>query len=141
MLFIETLISLGAIRTGELETIPCSGAYALVLRVARRVNCKPKKPWELEPGIYIYAGRASRGLPARLARHRKIKKTVRWHIDHLTVHRSVTVEDIFILPGRPELECAIVRELLKSHGTSAPLSRFGSSDCKAACPAHLIRSD
>ena len=136
---IEAISRLGGVTTSQLEPIPASGAYALILRVTKRIDCKPEKPWVLKPGTYIYAGRATRGLPARLARHKKQTKPVHWHIDHLTVRQTVAIENILLIPAKPNLECTIVRILLEQTGVTVPVHRFGSSDCRQGCPAHLVQ--
>ena len=136
---IEAISRLGGVTTSQLEPIPASGAYALILRVTKRIDCKPEKPWVLKPGTYIYAGRATRGLPARLARHKKRTKPVHWHIDHLTVRQTVAIENILVIPAKPNLECVIVQTLLEQNGVTVPVHRFGSSDCREGCPAHLLQ--
>ena len=139
MTAIEAISRLGGVTTSQLEPIPASGAYALILRATKRIDCKPEKPWVLKPGTYIYAGRATRGLPARLARHKKRTKPVHWHIDHLTVRQTVAIENILLIPAKPNLECTIVRILLEQTGVTVPVHRFGSSDCRQGCPAHLLQ--
>ena len=136
---IAAISRLGGVTTSQLEPIPASGAYALILRVTKRIDCKPEKQWVLKPGTYIYAGRATRGLSARLARHKKRTKPVHWHIDHLTVRKTVTIENILLIPAKPNLECTIVRILLEQTGVTVPVHRFGSSDCRQGCPAHLLQ--
>ena len=96
------------------------------------------KPWIVYPGNYIYAGRASWSLPARLKRHKKRVKPIHWHIDRLTTHSSATLKNAIILPDQPEQECSITRALMKIKKVSVPFARFGSSDCSEGCPTHLI---
>ncbi len=135
---IEAIIELGGIEENQLDSLPSSGSYALIIKVTKRVSLKPDKPWTIEPGIYIYAGRASRGLSARIARHKKRIKPIHWHIDRLTTHQSATVKNVLILPDHPEEECAIIRVLMNIKTSAVPHANFGSSDCREACPAHLI---
>ena len=137
---IAAICRLGGVTTSQLELMPASGAYALILRATKRIDCKPEKPWVLKPGTYIYAGRATRGLSARLARHKKRTKPVHWHIDHLTVRQTVAIENILLIPAKPNLECTIVRILLEQTGVTVPVHRFGSSDCRQGCPAHLLQT-
>ena len=132
------LFNWGGIDESQLNPLPSSGSYALIIDVARKINLRPEKPWTIEPGIYIYAGRASRSLPARLERHKKRVKPIHWHIDWITTHRSAKIMNTIILPDHPEQECAIIRALVSTTSSSFPFRRYGSSDCKEGCPAHLI---
>lgn len=59
-------------------------------------------------GRYIYTGSARHNFAARVARHLRQEKTLRWHIDYLLA-----------APG------------------NVPLPGFGASDCRAGCGSHL----
>ena len=124
----------------EAADLPSSGAYALVIELSGKLKIKTgvHRQTELEAGLYLYAGRASRGLPQRVARHCKREKTVRWHIDHITSRRGTRVRDILTFAGRPDLECEIIRACLRQGPARIPLDRFGNSDCVEGCPAHLV---
>lgn len=89
----------------------------------------------LPPGVYWYAGSAygPGGLKARLGRHLKADKKVRWHVDRLTTDPAVEV-GFLAFPGARE--CALIRALLTA-GAEVPIPRFGSSDCPV-CPSHLV---
>ena len=134
----KDIVQFGGIDESQLGPLPSSGSYALVIKVSRKIDLKPEKPWTLDPGNYIYVGRACRGLQARIVRHKKRTKNIHWHIDRLTTHRLVIIKNVLIFPDHPEQECAIVRKLISHPESSAPLARFGSSDCLEDCPAHLI---
>lgn len=85
-----------------------------------------------EPGPYLYVGSALRGLPARIARHARENKPLRWHIDRLTVRG--TVRRALIWSPDKRLECEIAGAL----GRRLPVvAGFGSSDCR--CRGHLFR--
>lgn len=135
---IGSIIKLGGFDESQLNPLPSSGSYALIIDVARKINLRPEKPWTIEPGVYIYAGRASRSLPVRLERHKKRVKPIHWHIDRITTHQTAKIMNTIILPDHPEQECAIIRALVSTTSSSFPFRRFGSSDCKEGCPAHLI---
>ncbi len=139
MPIIDPLTRLGAVSIDQIKNLPASGAYALVLRVKEdlRLQTGVHGRFTLPAGNYVYAGRATKGLASRLARHRKRTKPVRWHIDRLTVKPHTVIEDILVFPGRPELECEIVRTLLEG-GVPCPVPHFGNSDCREGCPAHLV---
>ena len=80
-------------------------------------------------GWYAYVGSARRGRDARVARHRRAAKPLRWHADYLFSRYP---------PGRAWLidtglsECELAARL---GGEVVP--RFGSSDC--GCGGHLVR--
>ena len=40
-------------------------------------------------GVYVYTGSAKRNLEARIARHCRKDKTLRWHIDYLLAEDGV----------------------------------------------------
>jgi Uri superfamily endonuclease len=89
--------------------------------------------FSFQKGNYIYIGSAKRAIASRLARHKKIEKKKRWHLDYLRYHceitRIITYED-------SDGECALAENLRKETGGIYPIRGFGSSDCK--CYSHLI---
>jgi histidyl-tRNA synthetase len=86
----------------------------------------------LPAGRYLYCGSAKGpgGLKARLSRHIRRGKSVRWHVDQLTEQGLVVGSWIF-LGGD---ECEVVQ--MCSH-LRMPVAGFGSSDC-ATCRSHLL---
>jgi Uri superfamily endonuclease len=120
------------------ENPAAPGAYWLVIELdaALDLDLPRRAPARLAPGRYVYCGSAfgPGGIRARVARHRKRDKAVRWHIDRLTaVGRVVAVR---AEPGGRE--CDLVAEVLARPGASVPVAGFGSSDCRR-CAAHLVR--
>lgn len=116
-------------------TIPAlPGAYVLVIALARQLEVAigGRAPQELRPGRYLYCGsaRGPGGLKARIARHMRCGKPLRWHVDRLTEHGSV--RGAWIFPAGNE--CALAAQL--SH-LPTPLPGFGSSDCRH-CASHLF---
>lgn len=99
--------------------------------------------FDLAPGTWVYVGsaRGPGGLRARIARHERADKPRHWHIDHLTA--TLPRPRVIVLPeatGAPlRLECRIVQRLLDVRGFAAPIAGFGSGDCDAGCPSHLLR--
>lgn len=93
----------------------------------------------LPEGRYAYAGSAlgPGGVTARVARHCRPDKPLRWHIDYLTAAAQVTL--VLQQTGNARLECRWAQALLGLEGASAPVPRFGASDCRSGCPSHLIR--
>ncbi|MDA1326062.1 MAG: GIY-YIG nuclease family protein [Proteobacteria bacterium] len=113
------------------------GAYGVLIRLPRRFQGKIGALGEvsLAPGPYLYLGSAygSGGLPARLRRHVRADKRPHWHVDHLTI--AGTVERIFVLPNGHE--CDLVDCAFRLPAIHAPVTGFGSSDCRR-CTAHLL---
>lgn len=85
-------------------------------------------------GYYTYTGSAMGGLGARLDRHRRRRKKLRWHIDYLLQHADLV--DAFTVPTRRRTECRLNRRVLNMQGARVVAPGFGSSDCR--CPSHLV---
>lgn len=111
------------------------GSYLLVLHVPRVVSVQVGALGRIRfpAGFYVYVGSAMAGLSARLARHRRRRKKMHWHIDWLvSVARIV---DAVPIRSSERLECDIARAVA---GLARDrLSGFGSSDC--SCESHLFR--
>lgn len=110
-----------------------AGAYVLVIDLAEPVRVAVgAHAWRLGPGRYLYCGSAHGpgGLHARVARHMRRGKPVRWHVDQLTERGGV--RGAWIFPRRHE--CALAARL--SH-LPVPIPGFGSSDCRR-CASHLF---
>lgn len=123
---------------GNVGSLPDGpGAYLLLIEAAKGLRL----PKTLEggrllvAGTYLYAGSAygPGGIRARVHRHQKRKKTIRWHVDRLTVRFGVAA--VLAWPGGRE--CDLVDKLTALDGVSLPVSGFGSSDCRR-CRAHLL---
>ena len=113
-----------------------SGAYLLVIDLATTLvlDVPRAAPATLPPGRYVYCGSAygPGGIRARVRRHLRHDKAIRWHVDRLTaVGRVVAVH---AAPGGSE--CALFEQVMKTPGASVPAPGFGGSDCRR-CPAHL----
>jgi len=85
-----------------------------------------------EPGVYFYVGSAQRNLSARLERHARRAKPLRWHIDYLSTKAHMV--GTMIVPGPRERECELARELGHIYELAVP--GFGASDC--GCGGHLF---
>jgi histidyl-tRNA synthetase len=119
--------------TDAIDAPPVPGAYALLVEIDRPVMARAgRREATLEAGRYLYCGsaRGPGGLRARLGRHMRHGKSLRWHIDQLT--EAGRVLGAWIAPGGDE--CALVETLAHC---SAPLPGFGSSDCPR-CRSHLL---
>jgi sugar fermentation stimulation protein A len=115
-----------------------SGLYVLILRLKRRARIRigALGTHTLEPGYYLYVGSARRNLQQRLSRHMAKKKTVRWHIDHLTVLPAVDrMSAVSVRQGASE--CSLNRRIGMLPDMTTSIPGFGASDCASGCPAHL----
>jgi len=123
------------------------GTYVLILQALAptEVNVGRLGRFTLPAGRYAYVGSAQGpgGLSARLARHARPDKSMHWHIDYVTavlplVH-VCAVAGGERLAGSERVECVWTRRLLALPSAQAPVAGFGNGDCRAGCPAHLIR--
>lgn len=113
-----------------------TGSYLLLIEMRRPTTIRIGRLGVISfaRGHYVYVGSAMRNLSARIARHLRKDKTLRWHVDYLRRH----ADDIRAVPIPSSIrqECEIAHAL-SSLLTNGP-ARFGSSDCK--CPTHLFYS-
>ncbi|MDW8289131.1 MAG: GIY-YIG nuclease family protein [Armatimonadota bacterium] len=112
------------------------GAYQLVLYLPQEVFLRVGAlgSFLFPVGRYVYTGSALGGLRARVVRHLRLQKRLRWHMDYLLQHAHV--EDIRLFPTQERIECALNRQLLSLPDARVVARGFGSSDCH--CPAHLV---
>jgi Uri superfamily endonuclease len=117
---------------------PSRGTYALHLEIERETTIAVGRlgTFRFPAGYYVYVGSAlgSGGLAARLARHHRRDKPLRWHIDYVLAHARIV--DVRVDDSGERLECTWARALLGTPEARIVVLRFGSSDC--ACPAHLV---
>ncbi len=108
------------------------GAYVLLIELGAPLALEVAS---LPAGRYAYCGSAygPGGLKARIGRHLRRDKPMRWHVDHLT--KAGRVVDVQAVPGGRE--CDLLARVLEMAGASVPVPGFGSSDCRR-CPAHLV---
>jgi Uri superfamily endonuclease len=113
-----------------------SGIYHLVLRLQADTAIRVGQLGEFSfpAGYYVYTGSAMNGLEARLARHRKRRKRLRWHIDFLL--RRAELVTVIAIATTDRMECERNRAVLAQPEAQVVVRGFGSSDCR--CPAHLI---
>ncbi|MCC2096485.1 MAG: GIY-YIG nuclease family protein [Hyphomicrobiales bacterium] len=109
------------------------GAYVLLIDLAAPLAVELRGDRSvLAAGRYLYCGSAygPGGIRARVGRHMRRDKTIRWHVDRLTVAGCVV--GVWVFPGGKE--CTLVRALADC---PAPIPGFGSSDCRV-CESHLL---
>ncbi len=106
--------------------------YQLLIEVARPVRAAIGRFGEFDfpAGRYIYTGSARRNCDARIARHLRQEKTLRWHIDYLLAAPGVAIAGV---RRYVEDECVINR----ATPGDVPVPGFGASDCRAGCGSHL----
>ncbi len=128
----------------RLAWIPASaGTYALVFKCnyTRRVRIGRLGELTAEPGFYVYCGSAfgPGGLRARIARHMRVRKKKRWHIDYL--RPFLRLESVWYCTAPRNLEHEWADRLLdlafRTTSAVVPLTHFGASDC--TCQSHLVR--
>ncbi len=106
------------------------GTYVLVFELLHSVET----PQGTFQGRYCYVGSAfgPGGLSARIRRHLRRSKALRWHIDRLSSSDHFRPLSVFASPERAECRTAsALASVLQGH------AGFGSSDC--SCPSHLFR--
>ena len=119
------------------------GAYILHLKIKRNLNLHPGSLGNivLPSGHYVYVGSARKSISGRLTRHRRLSETktgkLHWHIDYVLVHPDIELlrEDDYA----GYRECDLARQIESMKGVSTPVLRFGSTDCRSGCKAHLFR--
>lgn len=106
--------------------------YQLAIRLARpaRIRVGRLGVFDFPAGLYRYTGSARRGLEARIARHLRRDKRLRWHIDYLLADAAATIT------GVTRHACAEC-ELNRLTAGSVAVPGFGASDCRAGCGSHL----
>ena len=108
------------------------GAYLLLIELDTTLELRIGT---LPPGRYAYCGSAHGpgGIAARVGRHLRRDKALRWHVDHLTGAGRVVA--VHARPGGRE--CDLFARVSRGLGVRVPVPGFGSSDCRH-CPAHLV---
>jgi Uri superfamily endonuclease len=88
----------------------------------------------LERGWYVYVGSAVRGRDARVARHLRLDKPLRWHADYLLT--AFPADRAWLIDGAAG-ECELADALAAVAGAERRPRRFGAGDCR--CAGHLVR--
>lgn len=123
------------IRIGVWCQLGLKGVYILALEVEReiRVRVGALGALEFKPGRYVYLGSAQSGVEARISRHFRGEKRVRWHIDYLLSSGSVRLLWAAAFPLPRNYECRLAA--MASELGGKPVKGFGSTDCR--CSSHL----
>ena len=109
-----------------------ANSYQLIIRLKQRcqIQVGALGRFDFEAGYYVYSGSAKLNIEARLARHCRKDKPLRWHIDYLTSLPQAEVIETRTFDGD---EC----QLNQACPGTIIAPGFGASDCKAGCGAHL----
>ena len=110
--------------------------YIVATRVPRRTTLTVGALGQVtfERGWYAYVGSARRGRDARVARHLRAEKPLRWHADYLFV--AFPPARAWLVDG-DLAECDLAGALEGLPGASRRPARFGAGDCR--CRGHLVR--
>jgi Uri superfamily endonuclease len=116
---------------------PRPGTYALILqcRCCAKIEVGRLGELSFSAGHYIYVGsaRGPGGVKARLSRHCRTLKPIRWHIDYLGKIMHPVYAWIRYSPKHLEHRWA---QVVSRMPNMSAIRQFGSSDCK--CPTHLF---
>jgi Uri superfamily endonuclease len=116
---------------------PATGTYALVLALRKKqlITVGKLGRFSFPAGYYIYVGSAfgPGRLRARIGRHLRTVKAVRWHIDYVRNSMDVLAGWYTFDDSRQECPWASIFVTL---GGQYPVRGFGASDC--SCESHLI---
>jgi sugar fermentation stimulation protein A len=110
------------------------GSYLVILKLDydTKIQIGRLKHQIYKAGYYIYVGSAMANLSKRLERHRRLRKTVHWHLDTFRMYTAF-VADLPIRSSK-RLECELSRAILSI--AQSCVRQFGSSDCN--CAGHLF---
>lgn len=134
-------------------TLPSTtGIYAVFFNLDKTCTIKIGNLGEciFPLGTYIYLGSAfgPGGLKGRLGRHLSLTTPkMFWHIDYLRTLAKVSgyayylTKDRIVKQGGQNsvpLECLWSQTLEQLTYMYTPVTRFGASDCRSGCKAHLV---
>ncbi|MDX2469938.1 MAG: DNA/RNA nuclease SfsA [SAR324 cluster bacterium] len=110
------------------------GCYLMVyeLDADKKISIGALGELEFKAGFYLYVGSAKKNLQKRMARHRKKRKKLHWHLDYFSAHAASA--QAFAIAAQGDLECRLAAAFKKLAVKEIP--KFGSSDCK--CESHFF---
>ncbi len=114
-----------------------SGLYIAVFHFpqTRDITIGKLGTFNFQAGFYFYVGTAQRNLDARIERHGRQDKPLRWHIDYLSIHAYML--GAILIDGPRDRECDLATKLHDLYELAIP--HFGASDCR--CGGHLFYSE
>lgn len=125
----------------SIEMVPAEkGTYALLIDLEkdRYLNIGKQGSTYFNRGFYIYCGSAQGkgGLKGRLKILLRRNRRIHWHIDHLLEFSKVL--GIYYMVTNENRECIWSQRFGMCSDLTVPCIRFGASDCKENCQAHLF---
>jgi sugar fermentation stimulation protein A len=111
-----------------------AGVYIAVFELSRSLRIRVGRlgVHAFPSGLYYYVGSAQRNLQARVDRHGRRDKPLRWHVDYLSTKARML--GAILVAGDKGRECELATklgEMLHRH-----VRGFGASDCR--CGGHLF---
>jgi len=119
------------------------GVYTLVIFLKTNTSLKIGKLGihTFPRGIYTYTGSAmgmgALSLEGRIKRHLRKNKKMKWHIDYLLNSDNAQIQSVIYAETSEKFECKVSQEIEKLGIAHVLVKRFGASDCKEGCQAHL----
>lgn len=106
--------------------------YQLAIRLIRptRLTIGQLGVFDFPEGHYVYTGSAKRNIEARIARHLRHDKKLKWHVDYLLASPQASIEKV---SQYALAECVINQRTVGQ----ILIAGFGASDCKSGCSSHL----
>lgn len=122
----------------DLPSTPGSYALQMMLSAPARLRIGALGEFGFPAGAYLYTGNAfgPGGLRARISRYLESSTKYHWHIDHLLPHQRIS--RVYYVCASSPLECAWSQALAGLPTARIPVPRFGASDCRSGCKAHLV---
>jgi len=123
-----------------IEVIPgIKGSYCLIYQLNETISTRIGKlgKFDFQPGFYFYVGSAKGpgGLKARINRHFSVQQKKFWHIDYIKPYLTPVG---YFYSNQIDKECEWAMLLKDLEKFEIPVRKFGSSDCKNDCGAHLL---
>ena len=89
------------------------GVYCLLINLNKDTCIKVGAIGKIsfKKGYYCYVGSAQNNLIARVSRHLRSRKTIRWHIDYLLKSRNSSIKKVLYKASGKKEECRIAGTL------------------------------
>ena len=119
------------------------GTYTLIIfmKKSNRLRIGKLGAFIFLKGTYTYTGSAlgtgALSLENRIKRHLRKDKKIKWHIDYLLNSSNVQIQAVIYAETLEKFECKVSKEIEKLKVAQALVRKFGASDCKEGCHAHL----
>ncbi|MEW4490889.1 GIY-YIG nuclease family protein [Thalassoglobus sp. JC818] len=123
------------------------GVYVLVFYLSRKTAItfdRKGAQHKFLPGWYLYVGSACGpgGLDRRLTRPKRQRndgKRMHWNVDYFR-ERALLCEIWYSANADSNVEHQWAKALMELPSATAPVAKFGASDCRAKCPSHFFHA-